>query len=239
MKTRNTLPLFYALSFLILSVGSVSAQLKPLYPYNVQLSLDTAFITQDFNQQPTTPYKIKGTIQEMGGVGADHVTINITNAKQWVITTKINGSSVQDGDIFNVAPNQTLPVEITISPYAEVPDTEHYCIELSLSPTYILSQDCITLVLTNTKAAVSSILPMPNISIVPNPAENYINVHGLDNMQTGYRYEIFSISGAEVRHGMLPVDGHLNIQDISSGAYRILLFNTKGMLANPAFTVVH
>ena len=134
--------------------------------------------------------------------------------------------------------NQTFSVEFDVIPYADRPDTESYCLSLIDGPTTQAKQ-CITLAVTDTKSAVTTDLPIPNVTISPNPAGSYIFARGLDNMQLGYRYEIFSISGAEVRHGLLPADARINVQDLPSGAYRLLLFDSKRALTNTAFTVLH
>jgi hypothetical protein len=238
MKTRNAFSLLYALSLLIISAGSGRAQLNPAYPYDVALTLETSFLTYDFHQASTTPVTIRGSITDMSGLGADKMMINITSAAQWVISTKIGGYAVQDGTTINLGSNQVLPIEITIVPYADRPDTESYCLRLSLSPTYQLNHQCITLAVTNNPSAVRDDLPAPNITIWPNPAGSYMFVRGLDEV-TGYRYEIYSVSGAEIRHGSLPADSRLNIQNISDGAYKFLLFDGKRMLTNTEFTVLH
>ena len=239
MKTRTALPLLYALSFLTVSVTSGSAQLNPAYPYGVSLSFDSASITHDFNQTTITPDTVRGSMQDVSGLGASNMTIKIKTGTQWITSTKVGGSAVQDGDIINLGSNQTLPVEIIVVPYADRPDTESYCMTLSLSLSYQLNHQCITLALRNAKSAVSTDLLVSNVTLVPNPAGSYIFARGLNNIQAGYRYEIFSISGAEVRHGMLSADARITVQDLPSGAYRLLLFDAKGTLSNTAFTVLH
>jgi hypothetical protein len=240
MKIRTALPLIYALSFLMLSHASSSAQLNPAYPYGVSLSFDAASITHDLNQTTATPVTVRGSMQDVSGLGADNMTINITTAAQWVISTKVGGNAVHDGDIISLGSGQTLPIEVTFVTGAYIPDTESYCLSLSLSATYKLNHQCITLITFQDKnAAVTTDLPVPKVTIAPNPAENYIFAHGLTGEKAGYRYEIFSISGAEVRHGMLPADERINVQDLPSGAYRLLLFDAKQTISNTAFTVLH
>ncbi|HWF43093.1 MAG TPA: T9SS type A sorting domain-containing protein [Candidatus Kapabacteria bacterium] len=239
MKTRTVISLLCALSFLILSAGSGSAQPNPLYPYAVALSFDSARITSDLNQTMLTPDTIRGSMQDMSGLGAAKMTINITTATQWVILTKVGGNIVHDGDVINLTSNQILPIEVIIFPYADRQDTESYCMTLSLSPTYLLNHQCISLVTISTTSAVRTDQPIPNVILEPNPAGTYIFARGLNDMQAGYRYEIFSILGAEVRNGMLPADARLNVQDLPSGAYRLLLFDAKHTLTNTTFTVLH
>jgi hypothetical protein len=239
MKIRTALPLLYALSFLMVSVDKGNAQLNPAYPYGVALSFDSASITHDLNQITITPDTVRGSMHDVSGLGASNMTINITTAKQWIILTKIGGNAVKDGDIINLAPNQTLPVELIVTTYADGPDTESYCLNLSLSPSYQLNHQCITLALTNAKSAVNTDLPIPNIILEPNPAGSYVFARGLSNEQFGYRYQIYSISGAEVGHGMLPADARINIQDLNSGTYRLLLSDGKRQLSSTAFTVLH
>ena len=236
MKTQIAFPLLYALSFLMVSFGSGSAQ-NPAYPYAIALTFDSAFISHDLNQ--TTPVTVRGSIKDMSNFGSIKMTVNITNAKQWVISTRIGGSAVNDGDFINLPQGGTLPVEITVVPYAENADTESYCLQLSMSPTYLLSHQCITLAMTKPNSAVSTDLLPPNITLVPNPAGSYIFVNGPNDKMAGYRYEIYSISAAEIRHGMLPADARINIQDLSSGTYRLLLYDGKRTVNNTAFTVVH
>ncbi|MDP4221034.1 MAG: hypothetical protein Q8896_11405 [Bacteroidota bacterium] len=248
MKICTVLPLFFALSFLLFSASIGSAQSDPAYPYSVDLTLDNRSITHDLNQQGEVPDTIRGTITDKSGLGAD-MTINITSAKQWVISTKINGNVVYDGTMMVLGMDQTLPVEIVISPYAERPDTETYCLDVSISPTYHLSGECVTLTMTDVKASVSTDLPTPDIAVVPNPAGNYVTVRGLKDSQLGYRYELFSITGAQVRQGMLstnarinvmlPADARINIENLPSGAYRLLLFDGNRTVANTALTVLH
>ncbi|MDP4221033.1 MAG: T9SS type A sorting domain-containing protein [Bacteroidota bacterium] len=240
MNIRTFLPLLLAFSFVMVSAGNGSAQSDPvLYPYDVQLALDLTSISHDLNEQTITPDTIRGTMKDASGLGASNITINITSAMQWVISTKINGDLVHDGSMMSLGSGQSFPVEIVIFPYAERPDTEDYCLKLSLSPTYVLNHQCVTLTLTSTKAAVSTDLPIPNITVVPNPASNYVLMRGLSDMQAGYRYEIYSITGVEVLRGMLPSDARISTQEIPSGAYRLLLIDGNRTVVNTAFTVVH
>jgi hypothetical protein len=239
MKTHIAFPLLYALSFLMVSAASSSAHLHPFYPYSVSFSLDTAFITYNLNQKTITPDTVRGGIHDDSQLGSYNITVKITASKQWITRTAINGAAVQDGSTITITQGQTLPVEVVFIPYADGPDTESYCLTLEMSPTYILAHQCITLAVTNTQSAVSTDLPTANVIIEPNPAGNYIFVRGLSDLQFGYRYEIFSIGGAEVGHGMLPADARINLQDLPSGAYRLLVFDGKRTFSNMAFTVLH
>jgi hypothetical protein len=246
MKTRNALLLLYALSFLIVSVGSGSAQIVQT-PFELVLTFDSTFITSDINQTGVvTSDTVRGTIQNTSGSGVSSsfdFTINMDNARQWIIITKIDTGAngfiqIKNGDVITIAPNQTLPVKVIILPYPDGPDTEHYCLSLTYGTT-ILSDKCITLAITNTKSAVSTGLLTPNVILEPNPAGDYMFVRGLDNTQTGYRYEIFSITGVDVRHGLLAADARINLQALPSGAYRLLVFDAKRTIANSAVTILH
>ncbi|HYM19669.1 MAG TPA: T9SS type A sorting domain-containing protein [Candidatus Kapabacteria bacterium] len=239
MKKLTVIPLLYVLSFLMVSAGSGSAQIKPAYPYSVLLSFDTALITYDFHQTTITPDTIRGFIQDESQSGSYSMTVNIQSATQWIISTTINGSHVQNGDVIPIAQNQILPVEVIVIPYAEKTDTESYCMTLTISPTYIVNHQCITLAVTNGKSVVSTDPPTPNIILEPNPAGSYMFVRGLTDMQASYRYEIYSVIGVEVLSGTLPADGRINVQDLPSGAYRLLLSDAKRTITNTAFTVLH
>ncbi len=239
MKTRTAFPLLYALSFLMVTVSNSSAQLNPAYPYSVAFSLDSASITNDLNKTTITTDTVRGSIQDNSHYGNFKVTVNLAQGTQWITQTKIGGSVVQDGDIMQIGQGEIFPVEVLVSPYADRPDTESYCLTLSISPTYIVAHNCIKLVNMISKSTVSTDPLVPKVTLVPNPAGSYILVKGLTDASAGYRYEIFSIRGAEVRHGMLPGNARINIQDIPSGAYRLLLFDVKRMLSNTAITVLH
>ena len=236
MKTRTALPLIYALSFLMVAAATGSAQLNPATPDPMALTLDSSFFTYNMNDATIPQRTVRGSIVSFVFTGS--FTVNLQSAPQWVISTKINGVAVQDGDMVGISQGQTLPVEIMITPYAERPDTENYCLFVKNGSKTMVGE-CITLTVTNTKSAVSTDLPAPNITVTPNPAGSYISVRGLSNEQSGYRYEIFSISGAEIRQGILPSDARINVQDLSSGAYRLLLFDGKRMLSNSAITILH
>ncbi|MEP7234720.1 MAG: T9SS type A sorting domain-containing protein [Ignavibacteriota bacterium] len=246
MKIRHALPLICVLSLLMLSFGSASAQSDPAYPYGVELSLDLASITHDFNQTEIIPDTVRGTMKDMSGLGASNMVINITAATQWVIFTKVGGNLVQNGDVISLSSSQTIPVEIIIYPYADRADTESYCIHLSLSPTYPLSHQCITLALTDKTASVNTDLQTPSLTLVPNPASTYISVRGLGEVQANYQYEIYSGTGAEVRQGILTADARINIEDLSSGTYRLRILDGKQSVSSTTslrgtsiFTVVH
>ncbi len=238
MKTLTSLPLFIAL-LLMFSADSGSAQSTPAYPYNVSFILDTAYITHDLNETPLRPDTIHGTIEDFSQFGAFNMTVNISPATQWVTFTTIDGKTVKDGDVIAMTQGQRCKVEIIIIPYADRPDTENYCMTLSLNPTYILNSECIKLTLVKNISAVSVELPASNITLWPNPAGNYITLHGLGGEIAGYRYEIFSISGVKVRHGIVPDDTRISVHDLNSGTYRFLLFDAKQTLRSSAFTVLH
>ena len=231
---KIALPLLFALSFLMLSHGIGSAQI-PLTPDYVEFTFDSSSATYNLNQSNTPQYKILGSIKSLM---AYNLKVTIHSANQWVISTKINGAIVQNGDMVSMGQNQTFPVEFDILPYAEKPDTENYCIILD-GGQFAQAGQCLTLTVTDTKSAVSDALPTPNISISPNPAGSYISVSGLNDMVSGYRYEIFSISGAEVLHGLMPANARINVQDLSSSAYRLILSDAKGIVSNSAITVLH
>ena len=235
MKTRTVLPLLCVLSFLMLAAASGSAQM-PLHPDPFGISLDSGYLRYNMNQGTIPHFTVHGTISSYSISGSFKVQIPPT--KQWIISTKIGGNTVQDGDMVGITTGQTLPVEIMVTPYAERPDTEIYDLGLTYGGT-LETMGEIILYTTNTKSAVSTDLPTPKITTMPNPAGNYVIVSGLNEAQAGYRYEIFSTSGAEVRHGLLPSNARINIQDIPSGAYRLILFDAKRMLTNSAFTVLH
>ena len=230
MKTRTAFPLLYALSFLMVAATSGSAQLS-LHPDYMVVSLDSSFITYNMNQETIPQYTVRGSITSL--VFAGTLTVKIKTGMQWVINTKIGGNAVQDGDVININLNQPLSVEVLIAPYAERPDTESYCLTLTDGTTTQAGQ-CITLAVTNAKSAVSTELPVPNVTLVPNPAGSYISMRGFSHEEAGYRYEIYSVSGAEVRHGMLSADARINVQDLNSGAYRLLLYDAKRTLSTTA-----
>jgi hypothetical protein len=238
MKTLTAFSFLVALSFLMVSVGSGSARLNAPCPCDLRLSLDTSFLTHNFNEGTITPDTVRGSIQDMSSYGA-RFTVKISAAAQWVIVTKIRGNVVQDGDIIKFASDETLPIEIIIVPYAERPDTESYCLSILWDGTISQGTHCMTLAMTNTPSAVSPDLQIPNITIAPNPAGDYISVRGLNSEMATYRYELFSISGADVRHGILHDDAHISVEDLPSGTYRLLLSDGKRTISNTAITVLH
>ncbi len=235
MKTRTSLPLMFALSFLIISASSGNAQTN-LHPTYMEVSLDSTFITYNMNEKTVPQHTLRGFVTSTGFVGS--FTVSQKSAIQWVISTKINGNVVHDGDIIGIGQNQMLPLEVIVVPYADRPDTESYCIYVSDGST-ILGGNCVTLALTNSTSAVSPQMPIPEVTIAPNPAGSYIFVRGLRNAQAGYRYEIFSMSGAEILHGTLSDDARINVQNLPSGAYQLHLLDAKQTLINSAFTILH
>src|SRR5665213_1517454 len=175
MKTRTAIPLLYALSFLMVSAASGSAQVG-LHPIYLEVSLNSAFITYDMNETTIRPDTVRGSIISSGFAGS--VTVTLKSTMQWIISTKINGGVVQDGDMIGITQGQTLPVEVIVIPYADGPDTESYCLSLTQG-TNVQAEQCITLAITNNSATVSTQLPIPNVTIWPNPAGNYIVARGL------------------------------------------------------------
>jgi hypothetical protein len=239
MKTRTALALLYAMSFLMVCATSGSARISA-WPYDIRVSLDSQFVTFDLRDSVITPDTIRGSIQNLTDPGFGPVTlkVKITSALQWVTFARIGGNQVQDGDNIVLGDSQTLPIEIIVFPYAERADTESYCLSLLIGSS-TLSEHCKTFVVTNNTAGVSIGLPVPNLTLVPNPAGSYMFVRGLSGVQAEYRYEIFSASGAEVRKGILPDDARIGLQGLPSGAYRLLLSDAKRTLSNTAFTVLH
>ncbi|MDP4221032.1 MAG: T9SS type A sorting domain-containing protein [Bacteroidota bacterium] len=237
MKTRYSLSVLCALSLLMISAGSGSAQMT-LHPDAVDVTLQSSSLSYDLNQGGSATYTVQGSIVSFMFTGSFRVQVPAPPLKQWIITTTIGGNIVQNGDMVSISANQTLPVVVSLRPYAEVPDTETYCLGLADGTTG-LSIQCITLTVTGGKAAVGPDQTTPNITIVPNPAGNYIFMSGLSDMQAGYRYEIYSVTGAEVLRGMLPADARISTQELPSGAYRLLLFDGNRSVVNTAFTVVH
>jgi hypothetical protein len=234
MKIRTAFPLLLAMSSLMVASGSI-AQMS-LHPDDLDVTLDSSYLTYTMNQGTTPHYTVHGSIISFLFSGS--FTVDITPTKQWIISTKINGSSVQSGDMVEISPGQTLPVEVMVTPIGEGIDTETFYLGLA-SGSKGLALSEIILYTKNSTSAVNADQPNPNVAIVPNPAANYITIRGLTSEQLGCRYEIFSISGADVRHGMLPADARINVQDLSSGAYRLLLFDGKQAFSNTAITILH
>ncbi len=213
--------------------GSAQVGLHPIY---LEVSLDSTFITYDMNATVIHSDTVRGSIISSGFAGA--VTVALKTAMQWIVSTNIKGDVVQDGAVIGINQGETIPIEIIVTPSAKGPDTESYCLSLIAGSTTQAAQ-CLTLAITNAKSAVSTGLPIPSVTIQPNPAGTYILARGLNEELAGCRYEIFTISGAEVRHGTLPADARINVQDLNSGTYRLLLSDAKRTLTNTAFTVLH
>lgn len=225
----------------MLSVSRGSAQkiAHPATPEELTLTLDDSKITHDFNDYPISPKIISGRLVS-GFRGFDILTvkINMNTPKHWIALTKIDGNIMNDGETFTVRPMEIHPIEIILTANRDKPDTESLCLTFSDGPNKLTWQ-CISLVITGNQSAVSTDHPASNITISPNPAGNYIFARGLGEERAGYKYEIFSLTGAEVLHGMLPSDACINVQDLNSGAYRLLLSDGKRTLTNMAFTVLH
>ena len=103
MKTRTVIPLLYALSFLMVSAASSSAQ-KSIHPDYMEISLDSSQITYNMNQTGTIPqYTVHGSITSLMYAGS--LTVKIKSGMQWVISTKISGTAVQDGDFISINVN--------------------------------------------------------------------------------------------------------------------------------------
>jgi hypothetical protein len=237
MKIRTALPLLFVVGFLMVSSASSGAHVLPC-PCDLNLTFDSTATIIHHLDRPASPVTIHGTVLNPDGM--PNYKVKITSPNQWVISTKINGTAVHDGDALDFPIGQTLPIEIIVTPYGEGPgtDTESYCISFLWNSTKMMGTHCLTLVTTNATTSVSADMPIPEITLVPNPAGSYISVRGLSDMQFGYSYDISSTSGADVLHGIVPADARINLHGLSSGAYRLLLSDGRRTIANTAFTVV-
>lgn len=226
------------LSFFIVFTSSARAQTySPIEIVVLNVKLDSTSITHDPNQ--TVQKIVQGTVTypDPYSWGKVQYKISITAAAHWSAITKIDGKPVQDGDIIEMASGQTRALEVAVTPNSDAVDTDDYCVSF-IHSFGTAGRLCLSLITTKPTAAITSDVSTPTVTISPNPAGNYITVHGLNNLQAGYQYEIFSISGVEVRQGMIPPDCRINVQDLPSGAYRLLLFDTKRTISNTAFTIV-
>jgi len=242
MKTRTAFLLLSLLSFLLVSAGSGNAQITPLTPScDISITFEHSSVTYDLNQKQVTPEIVSGSlvVPSIFCSSPMTLTIGIHPPTNWITQTKIDGNVVQNGSLISVSAGQTLPVEVTLTPNTESNNIDTFGIGFLYGGKGIALLAFITLNTTNGTSAVSADPHLPNIILEPNPAENYMFVRGLSSAQTGYRYEIFSTSGADVRQALLPADARINLQDLPSGAYRLLLFDGKRTIANSAFTVVH
>jgi hypothetical protein len=239
MKTRAAFPLLYAMSFLMVSATSGSAQVTPLTPCDPGISLQSGTITHDLSRQGATPHVVYGSIDYYigGPCGAMTVNIGIRTPTNWITETKVGGYVVKSGDAIELTTSQT-PIEVTATPNTTKNGIDSFCIYIYQGTNGLGYPVCLTLVTTD-QSDVSADPPLPNIILEPNPAGTYIYVRGLSNAPGGFQYEIYSMDGAEVRHGMLPADARINVQDLNSGAYRFLLFDGKRTLANTAITILH
>jgi FG-GAP-like repeat/Secretion system C-terminal sorting domain len=75
-----------------------------------------------------------------------------------------------------------------------------------------------------TSSVSKPIASNPRISLVPNPAVNAINISGLNHSEN---YIIFSISGSEVKKGVVTNNQKIEIQDLTSGIYYLTLENKE------------
>ncbi len=236
MKTRTALLLMVAL--IVISSGTSSAQVTPFTPCDPGVSLQSGTITHDLSREGTSPHVVHGAIDYYigGPCGSMTVNIGIRTPTNWITETKVNGYVVKNGDAIGLTTFQT-PIEVTATPNTTKNGIDSFCIYI-YQGTNGLGFQCLILVTTD-QSDVSGDLPIPNITVEPNPSANYIFVRGLNNTPTGYRYEIYSSNGAEVRHGMLPTDARINVKDLSSGSYRLILFDAKRTITNIAFTILH
>lgn len=184
------------------------------------------------------PDTVRGSVKFYSESLDDNVKlkVSISAPTYWSVLTKIGGSIVQDGDIIELTRGESRSVEVIVVPNSNEVATDSFSITLTDG---CVAKQSLALITTNTTAAVSSELPISDVTLVPNPAGSYIFANGLSNNQSGYRYEIFSTTGAEVGYGALPADARINVQYLPSGAYRLRLFDAKRIYSNTAFTVLH
>src|SRR6185503_4553722 len=100
MKTRTALPLLYALSFLMVFAGGVSA-----CPVIFNVLLDSTSLTYNCGQSQLLPVTVRGSVTFPTEENFDldiSLKISITSSTQWGTITKINGSIVKDGDIIKL-----------------------------------------------------------------------------------------------------------------------------------------
>ncbi len=224
MKTRIAIPLFCALSFLMVSAGIGYAQMG-LHPIYLDVTLDSSTITYNLNQETVPSYTVKGivTYSPPTQQPAD-VSMTLGGAKQWVVSTKINGVTAQNGDIIRITPGQSMPVELNITPYAEKADTETFSVIFgSAGGTYI------TLFVTDTKAAVNT-LPSPNLSISPNPATGSITIKGAPiNTQSVWVLDVLGKSVIEISHPNSS-DFTLDLSKLPAGIYFVRLSSAGSVI---------
>jgi hypothetical protein len=236
MKIRTVLPLVYALSLLMITAISSTA-----CPWQLGVKFDAPSVTHDVSNPELTPNPIYGAIEFPNDNPDDHMQFNIslTVPKHWTCIVKIDGVIVQDGDLVDVTRGQSRELEIIATPNSNEIDTENLCLAFSYKKSCGVGGGCLSLITTSTAAAVSSVPQAPSITLAPNPAGSYITAFGMNNQQSGSRYEIYSSTGAEVLNGSLSADARINVQDLPSGAYRLRLFDATRSYFSGTFTVVH
>ncbi|HET9137718.1 MAG TPA: T9SS type A sorting domain-containing protein [Candidatus Kapabacteria bacterium] len=236
MKIRTVLPFVYALSLLMVTVINSRA-----CPWQLGVTFDVPSVTHDVSNPELTPNPIYGAIEFPNDNPDDQMQFNLslTVPKHWTCIVKIDGNIVQDGDLVDVTRGQSRALEIIATPNSSEVDTESLCLSFSYKKSCGVGGGCLSFFTTGTAAAVGSDQPASNITLAPNPAGSYITAFGLNNEQSGSRYEIYSSTGAEVRNGRLPADARINTGGLPSGAYRLRLFDAAQLYFSGAFTIVH
>ena len=74
-----------------------------------------------------------------------------------------------------------------------------------------------------------------DIVVFPNPANQVINISGLSN--DAYQVNIFDMSGRVMLNQSLNAERSIDVSNLDSGAYMLLLKNNDGSVYRAAFNV--
>jgi hypothetical protein len=227
-----------ALWVLYVDSNGVQTSYDTTHP-GLKFTLDTSSIRYRLGQNIMFD-TLRGSIQNLAADSL-YFVISRTIPSQWIITASV-GQRILQADIpdtLAIGPHVMLPLTVIVAPYPERADTEHLCYSVQLrGEAASVQEHCIPLVIL-APDAVASEAPSPEITLYPNPAENYISLGGLPSEASAMTYRIFSAVGVEVASGDLSGTDRINITGLASGAYRLQLSQSGQLVANRAFTMLH
>lgn len=227
-------------TFLILSLMLVaslsSAQTKK---GTLEFSLDSTPVTYQFgqNQGAIPTDTVRGYIKNLT---SDSVSFALSKigANQWIIKSIINGKTIYwIDDTMVIGPSVNLPINIFFVPYPDGIDTENVCFTLtpkngeaveSCVPAYIEAQ-----------SEVTDFAKTSDFVLMPNPANQYILVNGLNAFQATMSYQIISTIGSVVAQGGLINGSRIDLHDVPDGTYWLLSWQSGNIIEKKAFTVLH